>query len=63
MTIKRPASVEETHLIFLDELRESGETNMFGAGLYLREEFGLTSVQTNEILGYWMESFRERSPN
>ena len=26
---------------YLDNLRESGVTNMFGAGIYLQEEFGL----------------------
>jgi hypothetical protein len=40
---------------FLDELRKSGETNMFGAGPYLRDEFGLTRHQSRIILGEWMQ--------
>ena len=63
MPVERPDSVEEVHLVFLDELRDSAETNMFGAGPYLQEEFGLTRPQSSEILMYWMESFSERSPN
>jgi hypothetical protein len=27
----RPGSVHEEHLVYLDDLRESGVTNMFGA--------------------------------
>jgi hypothetical protein len=47
---------------FLDELRESGETNMFGAGPYLREEFGLGKREAREIVSSWMETFAERHP-
>ena len=45
---------------YLDELRESGETNMFGAGAYLRREFGLEKKESHEILAKWMETFSER---
>ena len=41
---------------FLDELRESGVTNMFGAAPYLQEEFGLNRKEAKEILLEWMES-------
>ena len=39
---------------FLDELRESGVTNMYGAGPYLRREFNLTRDESHEICGLWM---------
>jgi len=42
---------------FLDELRDSGETNMFGAGPYLRDEFGLSKHQSRIILSEWMQDF------
>jgi hypothetical protein len=42
---------------FLDELRDSGETNMFGAGPYLRDEFGLNKHQSRIILSEWMQDF------
>ncbi len=63
MPVERPDSVEEEHLVFLYELRDSGETNMFGAGPYLQEEFGLTQQQARVILRYWMDSFSERIPD
>ena len=33
--------MNEEHKEFLDELRESGVTNMFGAVPYLQEEYGI----------------------
>ena len=51
---------EEKHLIYLDSLRESGVTNMFGAGTYLRERFSVTKMESHAILHYWMETFEER---
>jgi hypothetical protein len=47
---------------FLDELRESGETNMFGAAPYLAEEFGLSKRESREVVLNWMGSFAERHP-
>ena len=44
---------------FLDDLRESGATNMFGAVPYLMEEFILDNEEARNILGKWMESFDE----
>ena len=56
----RPDIVRDAHLIFLDNLRESGITNMFGAGPYVQETFGVDEDQAKTILVYWMESFTER---
>ena len=33
--VERPAFVEDKHLTYLDKLRESGVTNMYGARPYL----------------------------
>ncbi len=66
-----PPFVTEEHLIFLDELRDSGDTNMYGAGAYLDSEFPELSDDTpsfhssqkaRDILAYWMKSFTERHP-
>ncbi len=65
-----PSIVTEEHLLFLDELQDSGEINMCGAGSYLEEEFPelsgdssfRSSLKTNQILKYWRESFMERYP-
>lgn len=48
----------DEHKEFLDELRDSGETNMFGAVPYLIEEFPeLSKQEAKKILTEWMESF------
>jgi hypothetical protein len=55
---ERPEACDDDHLTFLDELRESAVTNMFGARPYLMEEFpALTAGQAGAILGYWMKTF------
>jgi len=60
--IDQPEIVIQEHLDYLDALRESGETNMFGAGVYLQEEFDLSKSDARTILSYWMKSFGERHP-
>ena len=47
--------------LFLDILRESGETNMFGAGPYIQERFGITKYDANRFLVKWMGTFEERN--
>jgi len=62
-TIERPAFVLDEHLEYLDELRESGETNMFGAVPYILREYpDLTRTQGSQLLTYWMRTFSERHP-
>ena len=58
--IERPVVVEDEHLIYLDNLRESGDTNMFGAGLYLENAFGLNEDAARKVLTYWMRTFSQR---
>jgi hypothetical protein len=60
--IKRNERMEATQeqLEFLDELRESGECNMFGAGPYLMDEFGLNKREASAVLIDWMGSFSKR---
>lgn len=60
--IERPAIVTDKHLVYLDTLRDSGATNMFGAGAYLVSRFNLKRAEANTILTYWMHSFEERHP-
>lgn len=60
--IERPEIVEDEHLVYLDELRESGETNMYGARPYLMEGFDLNKTDARVVLSYWMASFGERHP-
>ncbi|MCD6434940.1 MAG: hypothetical protein J7L15_00910 [Clostridiales bacterium] len=58
-TVKKPEVVEQEHLDFLDDLRESGVTNMFGATPYLIEEFELDKKDARTILSYWMKTFTQ----
>jgi len=65
----RPDFCTDEMLKFLDDLRESGETNMLGAGPYLDSEFpelwvGMdsprdyrSSPHAGEVLMYWMKTF------
>ena len=50
----------EEQLRYLDKLRESGMTNMFGAGAHLQNRFGLDRNAASEVLLYWMKTFEER---
>jgi hypothetical protein len=55
-----PVNTTKEHLVFLDKLRESGVTNMFGAAPYLKRAFGLTAKDATDILLYWMETFEDQ---
>ena len=58
----KPEICQEEHLTYLDDLRESGITNMFGAAPYLAKNFGLTRQASKDILVYWMKTFEKRHP-
>jgi hypothetical protein len=45
---------------FLNDLRESGKINMFGAAPYLQEMFDLNRYEARDIVLEWMESFRNK---
>ena len=47
------------YYVFLEELQQSGVTNMFGAVPYLREEFGLGRRESTQILANWMDNYAE----
>ena len=44
---------------FLERLRDSGATNMFGAGPYLESAFHLSINAANSILANWMHNYDE----
>lgn len=56
-----PEELEE-RLLWLDTLRESGATNMFGAAPYVQEEFLLSKSEARATLGLWMKTFSARHP-
>lgn len=48
---------ENKYWIFLENLRRSGVTNMYGAAPYLEEMFDLTREEANKILLDWMRNY------
>jgi len=55
---ERPGIATDEMLGFLDDLRESGVTNMFGAAPYLKDEFdNLSMAEAREVTKYWMKTF------
>lgn len=51
-----------TYYEYLDELRDSGLINMFGAAKFLAREFPeLNDGQAVSVLHCWMESHAQRS--
>lgn len=59
----KPEALAEEHLQYLDELRESGVTNMWNAPAYLEADFDLPERDARDIMLYWMKTFMERHPN
>lgn len=51
---------KEEVFLFLDTLRDSGITNMFGAGPFIEEAYCVGRREANELLLEWMKSFRMR---
>ena len=48
---------------YLESLRKSGETNMFGAGVYLEGKFGLSRQDAKKVLLEWMQSHQRENTN
>jgi len=44
---------------YLDELRDSGVTNMFGAGPYLQRDCNLEKKESHKVLKLWMDTFSD----
>lgn len=47
------------HYIFLEKLRRSGKTNMFGAVPYITVEFGCSHKEAEDILLDWMKNYKQ----
>lgn len=42
---------------YLEDLRDSGETNMWGAAPFLQREFGISYEDAKKILVEWIKSY------
>ena len=63
MAVEKPEYLAEEHLLYLDQLRESGVTNMFGAVPFVMLQFpDLSEQQAKQVLIYWMKAFGDRHP-
>ncbi len=51
------AKTTNEYWIFLEELRRSGVTNMFGATPYLMDEFDISKKEATTILADWMRNY------
>lgn len=47
----------EEYFDYLDGLRQSGVTNMYGAAPYLESEFNMTRKESSQIVSLWMKTF------
>jgi hypothetical protein len=47
---------------YLDDLRESGATNMFGAAAFIQRDWGLSREDATGFLAEWMRTFSDRHP-
>ncbi len=54
-------TLQEEVNLFLDDLRESGAINMFGAAPYVQKEFGVSKYDARDLVKNWMQTFAERN--
>jgi len=54
--------LQEEVNVFLDNLRESGAINMFGAAPYVSDAFGVSKYEARDLVKNWMQTFDERHP-
>lgn len=59
--IKAPKISEQRYYDFLGDLRQSGDTNMFGAPPYLQAAFGLKRDRAVSITAEWIKAHSDPS--
>ena len=59
MQLRKTTNQEQEVLTYLNMLRDSGATNMFGATPYIEEEFDLNSKEAKRLLMLWMANFND----
>ena len=52
--------MNDQYFDYLDKLRASGKTNMFGAAPFLQANFGLGKREAINILMEWMDTYDRR---
>jgi hypothetical protein len=59
MYIKAEDKEHQKYYDFLEEVRQTGVANMFGAGRFLEIEFSLTPEEAKSILITWMKGHKK----
>ena len=49
--------------LYLEQLRETGETNMFGAAAYIEQHFELSKKDSRKYLMDWMRQYNKKEEN
>lgn len=58
MNNTRKTTVQERQVMeYLNVLRNSGETNMYGATPYITSEFGISHSEARTLLALWMKNY------
>lgn len=50
---------EQEVFVYLNDLRDSGFTNMFGASSYIENDFDIDIKDARKLLSTWMNNFNE----
>lgn len=53
------AKTKNKYWIYLENLKQSGVVNMFGAAPYLQKTFDLSEEEATNILSEWMKNYNE----
>lgn len=57
--MRKTTEQEQEVLEFLNMLRITGVTNMFGATPYIEDEFDLDKKESRRLLSLWMKNFND----
>ena len=58
--MRKTTEQEQEVLEYLNMLRITGVTNMFGATPYIEDEFGLDKKESRRLLSLWMKNFNDK---
>ena len=59
MSTRKTTEQEKEAMEFLNFLRNTGVTNMFGSAPYVQEEFGIEKKEARRLVSLWMSNFNE----
>lgn len=56
--LKRRSTEREMEIFtYLNDLRDSGITNMYGASTYIVRDFGISKTEARKYLASWMKNY------